>query len=126
MWLLPPTLRRFLKQHRKKYTPSTSMKKTSIFQKKHVLLHFFFSTHLVFDWKKPCWIRLPGQCWLIRSDFHPLAPRGSLRRVLLRELAEEMQVGHWWDNRRWDATISSQLCSSMFYQMVAVCNDFIW
>jgi len=33
-----------------------------------------------------------GPCWLIRSDFHPLAPRGSLRRVLVRELAEEMQV----------------------------------
>lgn len=33
-----------------------------------------------------------GPCWLIRSDAHPAAPRGSLRRVELKALEKEMQV----------------------------------
>ena len=33
-----------------------------------------------------------GPCWLILWDFHPAAPRGSLRRLSLKDLAEEMKA----------------------------------
>ncbi|CAK9005164.1 unnamed protein product [Durusdinium trenchii] len=37
-----------------------------------------------------------GPCWLILWDFHPAAPRGSLRRLSLKDLAEEMKVSQGW------------------------------